>query len=299
MRKAIYMFGGVIVGPGAREVAKTLDHIPHTDGSTSGEESDGDAKTPRDDERQFDGEKNDVAGLKRKSPGSLLSPHPDHRRGDATPQVPGGWAADQAKAASQGCTSLVSECELPTDKGHFRLRAYRYTGPEKSHEPVVMIAGDVRGREHLPVRVHDQCQTSEVFGSKRCDCREQLDQSLRYVQEHGGAVIYLHQEGRGIGLANKVAAYDLQDQGLDTVDANRKLGFDDDHRTYECVNFILKDMGVKSVRLMTNNPYKIDWLKATGVTVTGRIPVVVPPNQHNQRYLDSKAQRMSHLINSL
>ncbi|CAM9171159.1 unnamed protein product [Choristocarpus tenellus] len=338
MRKAVYMFGGVIVGPGAKEVARTIDDICHSDGSTSCEESDiavlrlvdashlhvnkdelGDDEVgtgPSQEKKrarlahdklglktemgQVRGEEHRNVGFKRKS--AIINPFPRSRhkgRGDATPRAPGGWAAAHAIASGQGCTSFVSECDLPTSKGDFRLRAYRYNGPDKFHEPVVMVAGDVKGREHIPIRVHDQCQTSEVLGSRRCDCREQLDLSLQYIQEHGGAVIYLQQEGRGIGLANKVAAYALQDGGLDTVDANRRLGFKDDQRSYECVDFILRDMDIKSVRLMTNNPYKVNWLKATGVKITGRIPIVVPSNKHNQRYLKSKADRMSHLINNL
>eukprot|EP00611_Tribonema_gayanum_P019364 TRINITY_DN333_c0_g1_i1.p1 TRINITY_DN333_c0_g1~~TRINITY_DN333_c0_g1_i1.p1 ORF type:complete len:266 (+),score=76.74 TRINITY_DN333_c0_g1_i1:71-868(+) len=194
-------------------------------------------------------------------------------------------------------TSFVSECALPTSKGLFRLRAYRHQG-RKRHEPVVMVAGEAKG-EGVHVRVHDQCQTSEVLGSKRCDCREQLDASLKHIQAHGGAVIYLQQEGRGIGLANKVAAYALQDGGLDTVDANRALGFGDDERSYECVPFILEDMGVRSVKLMTNNPFKVDSLRELGVNVLGNIPIVIPTNEHNAKYIQSKVQRMGHLIDSL
>jgi GTP cyclohydrolase II len=207
-------------------------------------------------------------------------------------------ANNRAQLSNKRCTtSYVSCCDLPTDKGFFRLRAYRHEG-RKSHEPVVMCAGDCSG-EGVHVRVHDQCQTSEVLGSRRCDCREQLDLALRHIQQHGGAVIYLQQEGRGIGLANKVAAYALQDGGLDTVDANLQLGFAEDERSYECVPFILQDMGIKSVKLMTNNPFKVESLRALGVAVEGCVPVIAPRNTDNARYIDTKVQRMSHLINSL
>ncbi|CAM9655272.1 unnamed protein product [Chrysoparadoxa australica] len=231
-------------------------------------------------------------GAKRAMPGSM----PPHK-GDATPAAPTPKAALLAVAA--GTTQFVAECDLPTSKGLFRLRSYRYKGVGKEHEPVVMVAGDLSGGNNINVRVHDQCQTSEVLGSLKCDCREQLDLALRYIQEHGGAVIYLQQEGRGIGLANKVAAYNLQDKGMDTVDANRELGFDDDQRSYECVRFILEDMGIRSINLMTNNPYKVAWLQSLGVTVNDRVPVVIKPNPHNEKYLQAKVERMSHLINNL
>ncbi|CAM9196075.1 unnamed protein product [Ectocarpus sp. 13 AM-2016] len=287
VESSLHLFGGVFVGKAAEAYWTTILQLRRGDGSCF---EDSQTRAARGDARRADGA---IRGLKRKRAGAVAP-------SDATPRAPEGRAAAQAKAAGQGCTTFVSECSLPTEKGNFRLRAYRYADGVKTHEPVVMVAGQVRGRENVPVRVHDQCQTSEVLGSKRCDCREQLDLSLRYIQEHGGgAVIYLAQEGRGIGLANKVAAYALQDDGLDTVEANRQLGFGDDERSYECVEFILADMEIKSVQLMTNNPFKIDWLRATGVKVEGRIPIEVPANEHNHGYLETKASRMSHLINSL
>ncbi|KAG5191024.1 GTP cyclohydrolase II-domain-containing protein [Tribonema minus] len=213
-------------------------------------------------------------------------------------KLPLAQSATAAAACGACATTFVSACSLPTDKGAFTLRAYRHIGPKRSHEPVVMVAGEAKG-EGVFVRVHDQCQTSEVLGSRRCDCKEQLDAALRHIQEHGGAVIYLQQEGRGIGLANKVAAYALQDGGLDTVDANRHLGFADDERSYECVPYILEDMGVKSVRLMTNNPFKVASLRALGVRVLDSVPVVVPTHEDNERYMRSKVERMGHLIDGL
>jgi len=147
----------------------------------------------------------------------------------------------------------------------------------------------------VPVRIHDQCFTSEVFRSQRCDCKEQLKMSLEYIRENGGAIIYLQQEGRGIGLANKVAAYALQDVGLDTVDANTHLGFPEDARQYGVVPSILSDMGISSIRLMTNNPRKIERLRALGVDVEGTIAMVVPKaNPYNRKYLETKKERMNH-----
>lgn len=201
---------------------------------------------------------------------------------------------------------FIAETALPTDVGQFRLRAYRtafdgneYTG----REPSVIYAADkspfgVDGnlRHDVPIRIHDQCLTSEVFGSRRCDCSQQLKMALKYVAKNGGAVIYLQQEGRGIGLANKVAAYALQDVGLDTVDANLHLGFPEDCRAYGAVPSILDDMKIASIRLMTNNPRKVHRLEELDVTVSNTVPMVVPTtNPYNHRYLEAKHERMHHL----
>jgi 3,4-dihydroxy 2-butanone 4-phosphate synthase len=193
-------------------------------------------------------------------------------------------------------TSFVAECDMPTALGIFRMRSYVYSSEAQNLEPIVMICGDTKNRENVLVRVHDQCFTSEVFGSLRCDCREQLQKSLELVKNEGGIVIYLQQEGRGIGIANKVAAYSLQDSGVDTVDANIQLGFKDELREYMAVPDILSDLGIKSIRLITNNPFKINQLKALGVQITERIPMQIPSNIHNTRYLLTKRDRMSHIF---
>lgn len=160
-----------------------------------------------------------------------------------------------------------------------------------------MIQGDVAGLRDVPVRVHDECLTSEVLGSLKCDCREQLDLSLRYIRDNAsGVVIYLRQEGRGIGLANKIAAYALQEQGHDTVDANRLLGLPDDARRYDAAAAILRDLGVESIQLMTNNPRKIEKLEALGVQITARIPILIAPTPHSAGYLSAKSDRMGHLF---
>lgn len=200
---------------------------------------------------------------------------------------------------------FVAETNLPTDLGHFRLRAYRIArnGNEfMGTEPCVIYSTDKppfgkdgQLAENVPLRVHDQCFTSEVFRSQRCDCKDQLKMSLDYIQKHGGAIIYLQQEGRGIGLANKVAAYALQDVGMDTVDANIHLGFPEDCRQYGVVPSILKEMNVGSIQLLTNNPRKVDRLKALGVLVKNTIPMVVRrANAFNRRYLETKHSRMNH-----
>mmetsp|Transcript_25166 Transcript_25166/g.41604 ORF Transcript_25166/g.41604 Transcript_25166/m.41604 type:complete len:296 (-) Transcript_25166:233-1120(-) len=220
-----------------------------------------------------------------------------------------GWTepySDYPEPCSDSGTEYVGVCELPTGTGHFKLYSFRQkhlpSGPNPQPlEPVVLVAGDLskyKGKA-VPVRIHDQCLTSEVLGSQRCDCKEQLDLAKEYIQENGGAVIYLQQEGRGIGLANKIAAYELQDGGLDTVDANRALGFDDDHRTYESVPFILRSLGIESIKLMSNNPRKNQFLTDLGVKIEGNVPCRVAPNMHNERYLVAKKERMSHRLPGL
>eukprot|EP00510_Aplanochytrium_minuta_P003171 CAMPEP_0184021462 /NCGR_PEP_ID=MMETSP0954-20121128/9945_1 /TAXON_ID=627963 /ORGANISM="Aplanochytrium sp, Strain PBS07" /LENGTH=272 /DNA_ID=CAMNT_0026303491 /DNA_START=606 /DNA_END=1424 /DNA_ORIENTATION=+ len=190
---------------------------------------------------------------------------------------------------------FIAETCLPTDKGNFRVRAYR--DPVTGAEPLALIVGDIEGQKDVVCRVHDQCVTSEVLGSLRCDCKQQLDMAMNYIQEKGaGVVFYLPQEGRGIGLANKIAAYAVQEQGLDTVDANRHLGLPDDARQYNSVRDILKDMDIPSVRILTNNPRKIRCLEELGVTVTSRIPCkVVPSSQYSAHYITTKRERMQHM----
>uniref|UniRef100_A0A6A7GD52 GTP cyclohydrolase II n=1 Tax=Hirondellea gigas TaxID=1518452 RepID=A0A6A7GD52_9CRUS len=192
--------------------------------------------------------------------------------------------------------SFVSEAHIPTAKGCFRLRAYRDSSTNS--EPIVLISGHLKPEStNVPVRVHDQCFTSEVIGSLKCDCKSQLDYAMDYMQrESPGMIIYLQQEGRGIGLANKILAYALQEHGLDTVEANVKLGFQEDERQYLCVPYILRDCGVNSIQLMTNNPRKIDRLKALGVDIVSRLSIVIPPNPHSKRYLDTKLTRMGHFL---
>jgi len=201
--------------------------------------------------------------------------------------------------------TFIAETNLPTDIGHFRMRAYRTakTSAFVGTEPCVIYATDKPPfgpsarelKQGVPVRVHDQCLTSEVFRSRRCDCKEQLKMSLEYIQKHGGAIIYLQQEGRGIGLANKVAAYALQDHGLDTVDANLHLGFPEDCRQYGVIPSILADMGIASIHLLTNNPRKVERLTALGVQVLDSRPMVVEKaNPYNKKYLETKRARMNH-----
>lgn len=197
-----------------------------------------------------------------------------------------------------------SEARLPTPNGEFRVVVYRTGQPAgagasalgvATEEHVAMVLGDVRGSSVL-TRVHSSCFTGEVLGSLRCDCRAQLDAALARIGDEGrGVLVYLVQEGRGIGLGNKVRAYELQDSGHDTVDANLALGFDADHRSYDLAAGILRDLGVGSVRLMTNNPGKIAGLEAAGVVVDAHEPHWVGATEHSQAYLDAKKSKLGHI----
>jgi GTP cyclohydrolase II len=198
--------------------------------------------------------------------------------------------------ADETIVARYSEADVPTEYGAFRIVVYRDSS-DPNVEHCAIVKGDVRGERELLIRVHSECFTGEVLHSLKCDCREQLDQALQFIAEKDkGAVLYLRQEGRGIGLGNKIRAYALQQQGVDTVDANLRLGFAADARKYHVASAMLADLGVASVCVLTNNPAKVDALRADGVNVTGRVPMHVIPNQHNRGYLDTKRQRMGHLI---
>lgn len=185
-----------------------------------------------------------------------------------------------------------AESRLPTAHGEFRLVVYR---TENGEEHVAMVMGDVHGDDVL-TRVHSSCFTGEVLGSQRCDCRAQLDAALLRIADEGrGLLVYLVQEGRGIGLGNKVRAYALQDEGHDTVDANLQLGFDADHRSYEIAAGMIADLGVGSVRLMTNNPEKIRGLEAAGVKIAAQEPHWVEATEHAADYLAVKKSKMGHI----
>lgn len=187
----------------------------------------------------------------------------------------------------------VASTTLPTAYGVFQMVVY---GASDGKEHVALSVGNVQDGQAVPVRLHSECLTGDVFGSRRCDCGEQLTWTLAYLQEVGrGALLYLRQEGRGIGLTNKIRAYALQEQGLDTVDANLALGLPADQRDYRVAAAILRDMGITSVMLITNNPRKIQGLERYGIHVQERLPVQTPPNRDNQFYLETKRRRMGHL----
>jgi len=191
-----------------------------------------------------------------------------------------------------------ADAEIPTSHGALRVFVYRDAAAgehEAAEEHVAIVAGEVAGRTNVLCRVHSECWTSEVLGSLKCDCREQLDAALERIAAEGtGVVVYLRQEGRGIGLGNKVRAYALQASGADTVEANLALGFEADERNYDIAAAILKDLGVRSVRLLTNNPLKVAGLRAAGVPVADRISHWVGENQYNSAYLAVKRRKMGH-----
>jgi GTP cyclohydrolase II len=190
---------------------------------------------------------------------------------------------------------LISIADLPTRFGTFRIAAFWNNRDGKDH--IAIIKGTVTGAESVPTRLHSECLTGDALGSLRCDCRDQLEAALRRIEADGhGLILYLRQEGRGIGLLNKIRAYALQDQGMDTVEANLALGFKDDERDYSIAAQMLRCLDVRSIQLMTNNPNKMKQMESQGVVVTGRIPHALPPNPHNRFYLETKARRSGHFI---
>lgn len=189
---------------------------------------------------------------------------------------------------------MSAAADLPTRFGTFHVVAF---GDRNGLEHGALLKGEPWDREEIPVRLHSECLTGDAMGSLRCDCRDQLEASLRFIgEQEEGLLLYLRQEGRGIGLVNKIRAYALQDDGLDTVEANRALGFRDDERDYGVAAHMLRLLGVPSIRIVTNNPRKISGLEKHGVRIAGRIPLVVPPNEHNVFYLSTKARRSGHYI---
>ena len=185
--------------------------------------------------------------------------------------------------------------KMPTDYGDFELHLYRSKVDGQHH--LALVRGDVAGQKNVLVRVHSECLTGDVFGSRRCECGPQLHQAMRQVAESGrGVILYMRQEGRGIGLAPKIKAYKLQEQGYDTVEANEKLGYGMDLREYGLGAQILVDLGLKTIRLLTNNPKKVVGLEGYGLKITEQLPIKVKPNPHNERYLKTKREKLGHLL---
>jgi GTP cyclohydrolase II len=192
--------------------------------------------------------------------------------------------------------SMVAEAEFPTEFGLFRIYGFEADLGSRREEAVVLKMGDLTGDPPL-VRIHSQCLTGDVFHSLRCDCRAQLEIALKAIALEGrGLLIYEHQEGRGIGLLNKLRAYELQDKGADTVEANEQLGFESDLRNYQLPGVILKHFGLSRIRLMSNNPEKVEAAEAAGVQVVERVPIVADVVESRAAYLDTKREKMGHLF---
>ena len=196
---------------------------------------------------------------------------------------------------TESLIEVGSEVDMPTEYGHFKLIPFRQKSNGLEH--MALIKGEWKENEPILVRVHSSCMTGDILGSKRCDCGEQLHKSMQMIEQEGrGVIVYMQQEGRGIGLMNKIAAYKLQEEGLDTVDANLHLGFKPDERDYGCGAQILRQLGVQKMRLMTNNPVKRVGLEAYGLEIVENVAIETTPNEYNLRYLETKKNRMGHTL---
>lgn len=201
----------------------------------------------------------------------------------------------QYRRTREKLVERIEVVKMPTDYGDFDLYLYRSKIDDLNH--LALVCGDLKGKKNVLVRVHSECLTGDVFGSRRCDCGPQLQQAMKQISEAGaGVLVYMRQEGRGIGLAPKIKAYKLQEQGYDTVEANQKLGYGMDLREYGLGAQILVDLGLKTIRLLTNNPRKIVGLEGHGLKIVQQVPIQTKPNPHNTRYLETKRKKMGHLL---
>ncbi|MBN2228465.1 MAG: GTP cyclohydrolase II [Candidatus Thorarchaeota archaeon] len=204
----------------------------------------------------------------------------------------------QVCTTDECCVQLVAIANLPSRFGDFQICGF--VSPCDGKEHTAIIKGDIVNKTGVVTRVHSECLTGDVMGSKRCDCRDQLLESLKIIEKEGtGVVLYLRQEGRNIGLTEKIKAYALQDEGLDTIDANIHLGYQPDERDYGIAANILKNLKVKSIKLLTNNPEKIHQLRSAGIQIDERIPLIVEPSEYSRAYLETKAKKSGHLFGEL
>lgn len=201
----------------------------------------------------------------------------------------------QVCATDECCVQLVAVANLPTRFGDFQICGF--VSPCDGKEHTAIIKGDIIGKKGVVTRVHSECLTGDVMGSKRCDCRDQLLESLRIIEREGtGVVLYLRQEGRNIGLTEKIKAYSLQDHGYDTIDANIHLGYQPDERDYGIAASILRNLQIQSIKLLTNNPQKIQQMTDAGIKIDERLPLIVEQNEYNKAYIETKATRAGHLF---
>lgn len=242
------------------------------------------------------GDVNQLRGVNFKALQSKLNGEPDFMKEDFSRGGDNGHNGSGGNGASHETqVYLVASADLPTRFGEFRI--YGFYDERDQQEHTALVRGNVSGRSDVPVRVHSQCHTGDVWGSLRCDCRDQLEAAIEYIADtEYGAVVYMKQEGRGIGLLNKIKAYKLQELGLNTIEANHYLGYPAEARDYAVAARIIDLLGIESIALLSNNPDKIEKLTAEGVTITRRIPIVVPSNEHNERYLSVKRLEMGHLL---
>jgi 3,4-dihydroxy 2-butanone 4-phosphate synthase/GTP cyclohydrolase II len=204
----------------------------------------------------------------------------------------------QYRMRTETLVRRVASASLPTSHGDFKVVAFESLIDRETH--VALVKGEIGEGENVLVRVHSRCLTGDVFHSARCDCGPQLDAAMEKIGEEGrGILLYLNQEGRGIGLANKILAYELQDQGLDTVEANERLGFKADQRDYGIGVQILRDLGVRSMRLLSNNPRKLVGIEGYNLSVVDWIPLEIPPSEHTRRYLKAKKDKLGHKLTSV
>lgn len=207
-------------------------------------------------------------------------------------------SAKQVCVTDECCVQLVAIADLPSRFGDFQICGF--ISPCDGKEHTAIIKGNIVGKRGVVTRVHSECLTGDVMGSKRCDCRDQLLESLKIIEREGtGVVLYLRQEGRNIGLTEKIRAYALQDHGLDTIDANLHLGYQPDERDYGIAASILKNLQIHSIRLLTNNPEKIRQLASAGIQIDERLPLIIPPSEYNRAYLETKEKRAGHLLGKL